>query len=198
MVNKRGRKGRVQGRGVLRKKSFSSFTRCSRRSFLYVDGVLDDGRDGVMFLLALRRLRRYLFVYLVSKFPTFCFICLSAARPCYLCFEVAELLPDFDFDPVFGLFCTCSLSFCSLGKSNKVFDIQKQSSRNTNTGKANQNTFSKIILENVCAFDSKEPPMVMKAKDNGNMQTWLGRFCVMLAGGQPPCTKNGNMQKEIQ
>ena len=64
MVNKRGCEGRVQGRGVLRKKSFSSFTRCSRRSFLYVDGVLDDGRDGVMFLLALRRLRRYLFVYL--------------------------------------------------------------------------------------------------------------------------------------
>ena len=37
------------------------------------DGVLDDGRDGVMFLLALWRLRRYLFVYLGSKFSTSCF-----------------------------------------------------------------------------------------------------------------------------
>ena len=70
MVNKGGRDGRVQGRGVLRKKSFLSFTRCSRRSFLYVEGVLDDGREGVMFLLALWRLQRYLFVYLSSKFPT--------------------------------------------------------------------------------------------------------------------------------
>ena len=50
MVKKRGREGGVQGGGVHRKKTFSSFTRCSRRSFLYVDGVLDDGRDGVMFL----------------------------------------------------------------------------------------------------------------------------------------------------
>ena len=66
-MNERGRERRVQGRGVLRKKNvfFSSFTRCSRRSFLYVDGVLDDGRDGVVFLLGLRRL----FVYLSSKFP---------------------------------------------------------------------------------------------------------------------------------
>ena len=72
MVNKRGREGRVQGHGVLPKQSFSSFTRCPRRSFLYVDGVLDDGRDGVMFLLALRRLRRYLFVYLSGKFSTSC------------------------------------------------------------------------------------------------------------------------------
>ena len=56
MVNKRWCEGRVQGRGVLRKKSFSSFTRCSRRIFLYVDGLLDDGRDGVMFLFAFPRL----------------------------------------------------------------------------------------------------------------------------------------------
>ena len=75
MVNERGREGRVKGRGVLRN-SFSSFTRCSRRRFLCVDGVLDDGRDGVMFLLALRRLRRYLFVYLRSKFSTSCFLLL--------------------------------------------------------------------------------------------------------------------------
>ena len=51
---------------------FSCFTRCSRRSFLYVDGVLDGGGDGVMFLLALRCLWRYLFVYLGSKFSTSC------------------------------------------------------------------------------------------------------------------------------
>ena len=59
MVNKRGREGRVQGRGVRRKFFFSSFKRCSRRIFLYVDGVLDDGRNGVMFLSALQRLQRF-------------------------------------------------------------------------------------------------------------------------------------------
>ena len=65
MANKRGHDGPVQGRGLLRKLFFhSSFTRCSRRSFLYVDGVLEDGRLGVMFLFALRRLQRYSFVYL--------------------------------------------------------------------------------------------------------------------------------------
>ena len=72
MMNKRGREGRLQGHGVLHKR-FSCFTRCSRRSFHYVDGVLDDSRDGVMFLSALRRLRRYSFVYLSSKFSTSCF-----------------------------------------------------------------------------------------------------------------------------
>ena len=35
------------------------------------------------------------------------------------------LSPDFDFDPVYGLLFTCSLSFCSLGKSIKVFSKQK-------------------------------------------------------------------------
>ena len=79
MANKRRREGRVQGRGVLRN-LFSCFTRCSRRSFLYVDGVLDDGRDGVMFLLALRRLWRYLFVYSGSKFSTSFFLTRFAAR----------------------------------------------------------------------------------------------------------------------
>ena len=71
-MKKRGDEGRVQGRGVLRKFS-SSFTRCSRRSFLYLDGVLDDGRDGVMFLFASRRLQRYFFVYLSPKLSTSCF-----------------------------------------------------------------------------------------------------------------------------
>ena len=59
MVKERGREGRVQGCGVLLK-FFFCFTR-----LLYVDGVLENGRDGVMFLSALQRLRRYLFVYLV-------------------------------------------------------------------------------------------------------------------------------------
>ena len=59
----------MQGRGVLQK-DFSSFTRCSRRSFLCVDGELGDEGYGVIFLLTLRRLRRYLFVYLSSKFST--------------------------------------------------------------------------------------------------------------------------------
>ena len=62
----------MQGRGVLRKE-FSSFTPCLRRSFLCVDGELGDKGYGVMFVLALRRLRRYLFVYLSSKVPTSCF-----------------------------------------------------------------------------------------------------------------------------
>ena len=65
MAKKRGPEGRVQGRGVLRKNA--------PRSLLYVDGVLDDCRDGVMFLL-----RRYLSVYLGSQFSTSCF---NAFRP---------------------------------------------------------------------------------------------------------------------
>ena len=84
-------------------------------------------------------------IYFVFKSLELCiylYICLSAAPLCCLCFEVEGLLPDFDFDPVFGLLCTRPLSFCSLGKSNKVFINQKPSSRNTNAGKANHNTFS--------------------------------------------------------
>ena len=107
MVNKRGREGRVQGRGVLRKKYFSSFTRCSRRSFLYLDGVLDDGRDGVMFLLALRRLRRYLFVYLSSKFSTSCF---NAFRRALFALSVSMLF-GFIFSYLENFFVVFSLSF---------------------------------------------------------------------------------------
>ena len=62
----------MQGRGVLQK-DFSSFTRCSRRSFLCVHGDLGDEGHGVIFLLTLRRLRRYSFVHLSSKFSTSCF-----------------------------------------------------------------------------------------------------------------------------
>ena len=62
-----------RGASCFEKDFFLSFTRCSRRSLLYVDGVLDDIRNGVMFLLALRRLRRHLFVYFSSKTSTSCF-----------------------------------------------------------------------------------------------------------------------------
>ena len=73
-----GVRKRVQGRGVLRKE-FSIFTRCSRRSFLCVDGKLGDEGHGVIFLLLLRRLQRSLFVYLSSKFSTSCFNALRRA-----------------------------------------------------------------------------------------------------------------------
>ena len=52
------------------------------------------------------------------------------------------LSPNYDFDSVFGLLCTFSLSFCSFGRSIKVFITQNPASWNTNTGKANQATFS--------------------------------------------------------
>ena len=47
---------RAKGRGVLEK--FSCFTRCSRRVFLCVIGVLDDVGGGVMFVRALQCLPR--------------------------------------------------------------------------------------------------------------------------------------------
>ena len=68
----------MQGRGVLGK-IFSSFTRCSRRIFLCVDGELDDEGHGIVFLLTLRRLRRYLFVYFSSKILTSCFTAFRCA-----------------------------------------------------------------------------------------------------------------------
>ena len=72
MVKKRGR--REASAGVRRvTKIFFEFKRCSRRSFLCVDGVLGDDGHGVMFPLALRRLRHYFFVYLGSKFSSSCF-----------------------------------------------------------------------------------------------------------------------------
>ena len=73
---KQGVMERGQGHGVLRK-TFSSFTRCSPRCFLCVDGKIHDEGHRVMFLLTLRPLRRYLFVYLSSKFWT---LCLDAFR----------------------------------------------------------------------------------------------------------------------
>ena len=85
------------------------------------------------------------FVYKSLELCIWIYMCLSAAPFCYLCFGVEGLSPDLDFDPVFRLLCTCPLSFCSLGKSIKVFINQNPGSRNTNTGRANQNTFSTLI-----------------------------------------------------
>ena len=81
------------------------------------------------------------FVYKPLKHCIWTYICLSAAPLCYLCFEVEGCSTDFDLHPVFGLLCACHLSFCILGKSIKVLINQNQASRNTNTRKANQNTF---------------------------------------------------------
>ena len=61
MVKKRGREGARAGAWRVTK-NVSSFTRCSRRCFLCVDGELGDNGHRVMLLLSLRRLRRYLFV----------------------------------------------------------------------------------------------------------------------------------------
>ena len=47
----------MRGRGELGN-FFSSFTRCSRRVFLCTYSELDDGKDGVGVLRALRCLRR--------------------------------------------------------------------------------------------------------------------------------------------
>ena len=47
--------------------NFSSFTRCSRRVFLCAYSELDDGKDGVGVLRALRCLRRSLITYFTSK-----------------------------------------------------------------------------------------------------------------------------------
>ena len=73
MVKKRGRKVASAGVRRVAKIFFPSFTRCSRRSSICVDGVLGDDGHGVMFLLTLQRLQRSLFVYLSSKFSTSCF-----------------------------------------------------------------------------------------------------------------------------
>ena len=62
MENKRGRKG-VKAGAWCGGKRFSTFTRCLRRGFLFIYGVLVGEGHSVMFLLALRRLRCYLFVY---------------------------------------------------------------------------------------------------------------------------------------
>ena len=72
MVNKRGREGARAG-AWRATKMFSSFTCCSRRSFVCVDGELGNDGHRVMLLLTLRRLRRYLFVYSSSKFSKSCF-----------------------------------------------------------------------------------------------------------------------------
>ena len=67
MENKRKREGVSTGERRLRK-SFLTFTRCSRRVLLCVDGLSDDQGHGVMVLLALQCLCRYLFAYLRCEF----------------------------------------------------------------------------------------------------------------------------------
>ena len=57
--------GVVRGRGVIRK--ILSFTRSSRRGFLCAYSELDNSRDGVRVLRALRCLRRTLSTYFTSK-----------------------------------------------------------------------------------------------------------------------------------
>ena len=67
MVNKRGHAGARAGAWRVTK-YFPSFTRCSRRCFLCVDGEL--GKDGhtVMLLLTLRRLQRFFLSIYVQNF----------------------------------------------------------------------------------------------------------------------------------
>ena len=72
MVNETGRVGARAGAWRVTK-IFSSFTHCSRRCFLCVDGDLGDDGHTVMLLLTLRRLWCYFFVYLSSKFSSSCF-----------------------------------------------------------------------------------------------------------------------------
>ena len=50
MVNKRRRKVASAGVRRVTNKDFSSFTRCSRHSFLCVDGVLGNDGHSVVFL----------------------------------------------------------------------------------------------------------------------------------------------------
>ena len=70
MANGRGREEASAGARRVTKNKNLSFTRCSRRSFLCVGGKLGNEGHGVMLLLTLRRLWRYSFVYLSSKFWT--------------------------------------------------------------------------------------------------------------------------------
>ena len=67
MVNKRGLEGARAGAWRVRKFLFRVL-RIARRGFLCVYGVLDDEGHGVMLVLTLRHLQRYLFVYLSCKF----------------------------------------------------------------------------------------------------------------------------------
>ena len=63
MENKEERQGVSEG--VRRLKMFRlTFTHCSRRIFLCIDGFLDDKGHGIMYVLELRRLYRYVFSYL--------------------------------------------------------------------------------------------------------------------------------------
>ena len=66
MENKESEEERREGTRLVRK-FFLSCASCSRQVFPRVLGTLDDKRHGVMVLMAIRRLRRYLFTYLSTK-----------------------------------------------------------------------------------------------------------------------------------
>ena len=61
-MNKRGRDGARAGEWRVTKKYFRVL-RVARRGFLCMYDVLDDEEHGVMFVLTLQLLWRYLFVY---------------------------------------------------------------------------------------------------------------------------------------
>ena len=67
MVNERGLEGARAGAWRDTKKIFHVL-RVAQRGFLCAYSVLDNQGHGVMFVLTLRRLRRYLLVYLSWKF----------------------------------------------------------------------------------------------------------------------------------
>ena len=67
MVNERGREGARAGAWRVMKILFYVL-RVARRGFLCLYDALDDQVHGVMFALTLRRLQRYSFLYLSSKF----------------------------------------------------------------------------------------------------------------------------------
>ena len=76
MEKDKGReRARDGGHGVL-VYYFSAFSRCSRRVFLYLYGVLEGERHGVVFLSSVRCLRRLLFTSLYFATPKSRRVCL--------------------------------------------------------------------------------------------------------------------------
>ena len=87
----------------------SSFTRCSRRGFLCAYSALDDGRDGVRVLRALRCLWRELFTYPTWK-VFFCRVFTHFAERSLA--EAFFMLISFFFSYSDGFFFVFYLSFC--------------------------------------------------------------------------------------
>ena len=85
METKRGKRERVQGRGAL-EIFFSISARCSRRGFLCVFGMFVNAGRGVMFLLALQCLPRFVFTYFRSEKL---WLRLSAFRSTLFCLAVS-------------------------------------------------------------------------------------------------------------